>query len=226
MYSKLIFKIILGGVLFAHFVIITFHLLSDNPLSHQYKKEITIYTQPFFRQSWNLFAPNPINTNPKIYYQFAFHKGDKIDSTAWMDIIQPLINTKRSGVWSSAQRVLKSLSTVSLDMSKSITKINKYINQKYMTDTTAIDSNAISQIKKDLMTKTPSHRLVIHYANYTLDKFYQKDLQSITEGQDSIMIRYKIVFEKFPRFSQRHLDYYDRSNYKFNSFTSGVYKLR
>lgn len=207
----------LASLLVVHFLIIGFYLLPNNPLKHQFKYEIEGYVNPFFGQSWNLFAPNPANTNTTILMSFEKYRGKQVDTTQWLDVVQPLLDRKRSSFWSPVQRVLKNMSTLTIGIAETNAKVYEYISE---TDSLSSDSVASAAFYQETITSSDSHQAIIQYATYVFNT-----LGETPQQYDSVRLRYRILYAEFPRFSQRSSDYFNKDNYKYTSTESISYRI-
>ena len=103
-----IVKYLFVVIFIVHFSILFFYQLPDNPLKHEFKYEIHSYVDPFFTQTWTLFAPNPINSNMSLLMRFEYENKDgKSKTVDWIDITESLIEDRKKSFWSPSQRMSK-----------------------------------------------------------------------------------------------------------------------
>jgi len=74
-------------VALVHVLLVFLHVAPSNAISQQYGRQIEAWVDPFFRQSWKLFAPNPGNENTWIYARTGWTtpEGERRVSD-WIDI--------------------------------------------------------------------------------------------------------------------------------------------
>lgn len=204
-----------------HFTVIAMDLLPDNPLKHQFKYEVANYVSPFFSQTWNLFAPNPVNKNSTILLKYYVHQGNgQVDSTAWNDIMEPLLEQRRQSFWSPVQRVLKSMTSISNGYIENTNRAIAILNQR---DSIRTDRKATADFMRNVLETTREHRMLMQYAKYV---FHTSHAANYPSGSvDSVAVRFNFFSKEFPRFSERHLDYFDEENYKYYELITEEYKL-
>lgn len=197
-----------------HFLVIALSLSPDNPLKHQYKIQISRYVEPFFSQSWNLFSPNPINSNMTVLLKFKIFERGRVDTTQWVDIMAPLIDHRKTHFWSPAQRVTKYLTSCMHSILE-----NRKITLDFIAkdDSLSKDSLAAAKFYSRLSKEWFGHQAIIQYANYVFQKMSG---EWRLQGMDSVFVTYKIFDAKFPRFSKRKQDYFDLKNYQFAEYQS------
>ena len=201
-------------MLAVHFSILFFYQLPDNPLKHEFKYEIHSYVDPFFTQTWTLFAPNPINSNMSLLLRFKYEKDDlKTKTSNWIDITESLIEDRKKRFWSPSQRMSKFTQSCMSDIQENNDLILKQINK--------IDSLKQDTIKaKDFYNKAMSiahgHKYIIEYSKYIAKNYFEKNEIVVYK----IKMQYRILDSQFPRFSKRKEDYYNLDNYKFSELTS------
>ena len=201
---KVLLRLTLVATLFLHFSIVALDLLPDNPIKHQYKRELLYYMNPLFAQSWNLFAPNPVNFDTAILLQFKKMKKGNENTTAWVDIIEPLLEIRRQSFWSPTQRVLKNMSSITQSIAETNNNIRIYIQK---TDSLKNKDVVIDKIYSRLYPTSPGHIALIQYSKYVYKNMNE------TADFDSVLVRYRIVYQEYPRFSKRKQDYNDKKNW-------------
>lgn len=214
-FKNILFFICIGVLLF-HFSVIALSLLPDNPIKHQYKYETNSYINPLFSQCWNLFAPEPINTNMTVLVQFKIYNKDSIVTTKWLDLMEPLILQKRKSFWSPVQRISKFI-TSSL---QNITEHSKIMIDQIKKDTTLTNDSLATQIAyENSFSSCYGHKSILQYSNYV---FYKMNYQGKI---DSVLVRYEIFNSKFPRFSKRKENFFDIKHYEFTKSVSKFNRL-
>ena len=217
--NKIVFGV-LSIALLMHFFIIALKLLPDNPINHQNKFQIRSYVDPFFSQNWNLFSPNPVNTNLTVLLQFKIYSNGRVDTTNWVDIMQPLVDAKREYFWTPAQRISKFVTTYMQQMNETKRLILEIISKD---DTLSSDTKKAEEFFENALVQTIGHQAIIQYSHYVFNKLrLEKNYKNI----DSIHVRYNTFNAVFPRFSKRKLDYFDPNNYEFSQSVSKYHPLR
>jgi len=215
-----IFRIFLFLLLLIHFTIIAFHHLPNNPIKHQYKFEIENYVNPFFSQEWKLFSPNPANSNMSLYYKFTFYKDSLVvKNSNWLDVSGPIIRHRGDKFWSPGQRVLKHFSSCYINVIDTNSKARELIAKN---DTLRLDSIKASRFIRTAIENSYGHKGILDFSKFVYNNFEKK---SLVNNYDSVLVGYKIVDARFPRFSKRNDDYFDLSKYEFRELLSRNYKL-
>jgi Family of unknown function (DUF5819) len=80
-----------------HFLLVTLSNLPRSPLTTQTQLIVNRYINPYFSQTWNFFAPEPISNSLNLiararYYDPTTHSTRE---TAWTDVSEPLVNEVR-----------------------------------------------------------------------------------------------------------------------------------
>lgn len=209
-----------GGVWLFHFFVIALSLMPPNPLSHQYKLQIFDYMHPLFGQNWNLFAPNPINSNLSLLFKFKYYNGKEVHYSEWIDVMEPLINSKRTHFWSPAQRITKFMTASMQNVLESKAKLYEYISQS---DSLSSDTTRAVLLFRRMMKRSTGHNTILQYSNYSFSKW----IGTVnTGGIDSVFARYRIYNSIFPRFSKRKLNFWNLDYYEFKQSSSPYLKIR
>jgi Family of unknown function (DUF5819) len=199
-----------------HFSIIGINLMPDNPIKHQYNRDITNYMNPYFSQIWTLFAPNPISGNTTILLQFnTFTKG-KADTSKWVDIVEPLVTTRKNNFWAPTQRILKNMSSITQNISQTQSDVSEFVQKQ---DTIIDKKEGFRKVYDKVFRLSSGHITLMQYSTYVYKKVYP------IQKFDSVFVKYRIVYENFPRFSKRELNYYDKKNYTYTETRSIFCKL-
>jgi len=210
-----LFLVGVGSIFLAfHFLVIALSLAPDNPLKHQFKFQIYRYVNPFFSQSWNLFSPNPINSNMTVLLKFIVYENGRADTTQWVDIMPPLIEHRKKHFWSPTQRITKFLTSCTQSILENRKMTLEYIAKD---DSLAKDSIAAATFYSRLAKQWFGHTAIIQYASYV---FKQMNGPQNFRNADSTYVTYKIFDAKFPRFSKRNLNFFDLKNYQFAEYQS------
>lgn len=191
-------------LLFIHFSLVGLTLLPSNPISHVFKLQIRGYVDPFFTQNWNLFAPNPIASNQTLLIKFtSYSQGDSI-SSKWLDIKEVVHKNRTRSFWSPLQRLEKYFGSITESIIEDQIELKEFLAKHPNTSKDSIE-NLLTQYRGNY-----GHRTLIKYSKIVYNRIAEKSALL----PDSVLLRYRIVDAEFPRFSKRHLDYYDLKNYK------------
>jgi hypothetical protein len=71
----------------------TVFTLPANPLGERFRPLVLAYMHPYFEQSWNMFAPTPIDGDISVLARTRNARGDATD---WVDLTAPLLNDLRA----------------------------------------------------------------------------------------------------------------------------------
>ena len=207
-------------MLIGHFTVVAFSMLPANPISHQYKYQIQGYMNPWFSQTWNLFAPNPIAANQRLLFQYeVFQKGKALNS-GWVDVVEPLTDLKKVSYWSPVQRILKHMSASTNEVIETQNKAFRFAARQ---DTLAKDTAKTKRFLRAVVKQSPGHRAILQYSRHTLQRLTQAN--PTWNRADSIRVTYRIMSQEFPRFSKREQDYFDEKNSRYTHMTSEAYLL-
>lgn len=205
-------------VLLMHFSILALHQLPENPLQHQFKKNLLAYVDPFFSQAWTLFAPNPINSNMSLLMRFEYNISNNVDTTNWIDITEPLIKIREANFWSPAQRISKFTQTCMSNVNESHKKIIEHIGK---TDSLKSDTLKAKSFYMKAMATSYGYKSILQYSQYVANNYFNgKGLLP-----NKVKLQYKVLNSRFPRFSKRKLDYYDLANYEFTELSSSFVEI-
>lgn len=96
-------KYIINGIFIVHFTILVIHIVAKNSGLQHIESWTVLYTDPFFIQEWEMFAPPP-QSNTKLYYQFLIKHGNGlVDTTEYQEILEPLYSKQKSQIYSLAR---------------------------------------------------------------------------------------------------------------------------
>lgn len=98
---------LLLGVLMFHFVAVGLHVCPPNPVSVAAEQWVTPYIQPYFSQSWELFAPEPGGTNDAVHIRCHRWDAQQLVVTDWIDITAPMLRAHQRNRFGSASRMLR-----------------------------------------------------------------------------------------------------------------------
>lgn len=205
-------------VLLSHFSLLALHQLPENPLQHQFKKNLLSYVDPFFSQAWTLFAPNPINSNMSLLMRFEYHIDGSVDTTNWIDLTEPLIKIREESFWSPAQRLSKFTQTCMSNVNESHKKIIEHISK---TDSLKADTLKAKVFYQKAIATSYGYKSILQYSQYVANNYFSASRFS----PEKVNLQYKVLNSRFPRFSKRKLDYYDLSNYEFTELSSSFVEI-
>jgi len=206
-----------------HFSIVALFVAPDNPISHTHKQEISDYIYPLFSQNWNLFAPNPINSNHTLEFQFHFIN-EKNDTThsAWYDVLSSVSSTRKSLYFSPLQRIEKYISSLIEGTLKNSQELQVY-SESLLSDSLFITSpDSLDIVLDTLLVNTAEHQIVKQYAKIVFTKL---PIQYDADTLNSINFSYRIIDAQFPRFSDRQQDYYNKELWKISKYELSNYNL-
>ena len=212
--------VVLVVVLIGHFAVVAFSMLPANPLSHQYKYQLQAYMNPWFSQTWNLFAPNPIASNQRLLFQYEVYQKGQAERSGWVDVVEPLTTLKKNSYWSPVQRVLKHLSASTNEV---IEVQNKAIKFAARQDSMAHDTLKTQRFLRAIIQSSPGHRAIVQYSRHTFRRMAATN--SAWTHPDSVRVVYQVLNQEFPRFSKRELDYFDEQNSRYSHLISEPYRL-
>jgi hypothetical protein len=96
---------ICGATLLAHFGLTVLYLTPLNPVRLIYGKYAEAYMQPFFKQRWSLFAPNPPLDNRSIALRCRVADPAGVRETDWIELDQMVIKVRRKNLFSPVERL-------------------------------------------------------------------------------------------------------------------------
>ncbi|AHJ98129.1 DUF5819 family protein [Hymenobacter swuensis] len=207
-------------VLVGHFSVVAFSMLPANPLSHQYKYQLQAYMNPWFSQTWNLFAPNPIASNQRLLFQYEIYQKGQAQRSSWVDVVEPLTTLKKGSYWSPVQRILKHISASTNEVIEVQNKAIKFAAQQ---DTLAKDTVKTRRFLRAVVSSSPGHRAILQYSRHTFRRLAATN--PAWASPDSVRVVYQVLNQEFPRFSKRELDYFDERNSRYSHLTSEPHRL-
>ncbi|SHK80082.1 DUF5819 family protein [Hymenobacter psychrotolerans] len=220
-YSTPVLHTVLTLVLVGHFTVVAFSMLPANPISHQYKYQIQGYMNPWFSQTWNLFAPNPIASNQRLLFQYQIFQKGEPRLSGWVDVVEPLTDLKKVSYWSPVQRVLKHISASTNEVIETQNKAIKFATRQ---DTLAQDTAKTRRFLRGVIAQSSGHRAIMQYSRHTFRRMCQA--HPSWAGADSVLVTYRVLNQEFPRFSKRETDYFNEKNSRYSHLTSEAYPLR
>jgi hypothetical protein len=180
-------------------ILFNVHLLPGSLLTDISK----IYTTPFFEQNWGMFS-NPPTTTRRVYFQFFEPVGSngKIATTDWYDVNASIYKYNNRHYFSIAQRLIKFESGC-------LNSLFKYINEcKDPTPDKCIEFS-------------PGFISLKNYARI----LYANSKGIPVESVKDVKFVIKVIEEVFPRYNDRHKDYFDSKNFEYAAHTTIPYAL-
>ncbi|MGP3964071.1 DUF5819 family protein [Nonomuraea sp. 3N208] len=87
-------------ILSFHFIATFLYLAPRNPISEQSASIVNDYINPYFRQGWGLFAPDPVDYNTRVLVRAKIRDSTGMERTAgWTDISKPGIEKVRGSLF-------------------------------------------------------------------------------------------------------------------------------
>jgi hypothetical protein len=204
----------------AHFALVALSLMPPNPLRHQFQFEIQRYLTPWFTQNWNLFAPNPVNGNFSLLVQYRYETASELHTSQWIDVTTPILDLKHRSFWSPAPRIAKFLMGAMQNVNEDSRSIAEHIAE---TEDLKTDPEAASEFLREAITRSRGHAAFVQYSSFVFRAMESGG--DLPPPSSEIEVRYLIQEALFPRFSRRHLDYFDLENYEFRQHVSHYYWL-
>jgi hypothetical protein len=97
---------VLALALAVHFGMTIIYLMPPNPLKLRLLPTVARYMSPFFRQKWELFAPDPARDNRLLLISCRVQSdGGELRETPYYDITSPLLEQKYRERASAAERI-------------------------------------------------------------------------------------------------------------------------
>lgn len=218
---KIIVKIITLfciAILCVHFSILGIYQLPKNPIQHQFKYELNDYVNPFFTQTWTLFAPNPINFNMSLLMRFEYEDNGETKLTEWVDLTEPILKLRKDNFLAPLLRINKFTESCMSSINNDHIAIMNHIAE---TDSIKTDSVKSKELYYKTIASSYGYKSIIQYSKYVAKNYLKTN--SI-EGKN-VKMQFKIFNAIFPRFSKRKEDYYDLNNYKFNEIIFDFVKI-
>ncbi|MFN7115866.1 MAG: DUF5819 family protein [Saprospiraceae bacterium] len=210
----------IGVLLLIHFIIVGLSVGPDNPIKHVHKKAIDAYVYPFFTQNWNLFAPNPINSNHTMAMRFVVVYPNDTVTTEWFDILAPITEKRKGILFSPLQRVEKYLSSVIEGSFENQHHVLEYMKKHNFDEMDSLKQDSVAAYLDSLLLKSSVHQTVCHYAPLVFEK-----LPEASTPFWDVKFQYRLIDAEFPRFSNRLQDYHDLKNWDIKHYDMGEYDL-
>lgn len=97
---------LLFGLLVVHFIAVSLSVLPSNSVSRTAEPVSRVYLRPFFVQGWQLFAPDPVSGNVRVYVRGTYLSGDGDQETPWLDVLDPAMS-KRRRIWPPSNNLIE-----------------------------------------------------------------------------------------------------------------------
>jgi hypothetical protein len=84
-------------VLLVHFAMTILYLTPMNPVRLRLSSAVTWFMEPWFRQRWDLFAPEPVVASRYVWFacRYTDGSGRTIVESPWYDMTRPLVERKQ-----------------------------------------------------------------------------------------------------------------------------------
>ncbi len=90
--ARLISSSVVLVALSLHFFVILLYAMPINPVSVRVRSPVSRYIEPIFYQNWQLFAPNPVNSERGILLRVRLRRDhESVETTNFIDITSPKI---------------------------------------------------------------------------------------------------------------------------------------
>lgn len=96
-----------GALLTIHFAATVLYLLPLNPLRIAYGSGVDEYMQPYFRQRWSLFAPDPPLDNKVLMLRCRLRSAQGVQESDWIDLDKTVVHARRRGVFGPEERIAR-----------------------------------------------------------------------------------------------------------------------
>jgi Family of unknown function (DUF5819) len=187
---------ILTGVLVFHFAMTLTYLTPLNPLKLRFHHLILGYMHPFFIQSWQLFAPEPVKDTRVLVVACRRRQPDgTLTETAWADISAPFRQARARNRFSPADRLDRPQSSAVhaiFNRSEILTTLEERRSEG---DTEY--NKIVDQLKEAERRQREAGYMVLNrIGSAHCDRLYGR-------GQTA-EVRIRIAVLRFPRFSERY----------------------
>ncbi|MDQ0176293.1 DUF5819 family protein [Bacillus chungangensis] len=108
-YAKVLLIFFISTFMIFHFSMIFLQTGPKNPLSIYLRDLSKGYTEPLFVQTWNLFAPDPVQMTTNVLIQYRTESGEISD---WYNITSPINQANRDNIISAYNKAARITSGV------------------------------------------------------------------------------------------------------------------
>jgi len=93
----------------SHFACTLLYLTPPNPIRIALHQPLLRYMQPYFSQSWRLFAPEPGGSDAIVLVACRLRNGDTTQESSWFDITTPVLEHRYSHRFSPGLLLVRAL---------------------------------------------------------------------------------------------------------------------
>lgn len=186
-------KNLLNALLILHFLIVSVHIFVKNTGLDNIMEWTSKYTDPYFIQEWEMFAPPP-QTNTKMFYRYLVqHQDGLADTTDFQEILEPLYEKQKTEIYS-----LSRLSYYLFNCSQNLlTQCHEYI-VNLPADIDPCDSIQIEETFHNKIQKSFSFQSIARHAKMIYQHNY--DLHS----DDKVYFSFHLLDEIIPDYETRN----------------------
>lgn len=188
-------------VLFIHFTIITIYLLSNIFYLDKAFKVTSCYVIPLFEQTWGMFS-RPPKADVIILFKYKIERKNKAPVfTRWQDVSAPAVKRGLLLV-SGDQRISKYLDGC-------VGNILEENNKAWDRYPLKRDVKKRHLFLQKLMRTSSGYQSLKEYSKAVLSKLGLK-----VTPVHKVSFRLKLIYDEFPDFERRDLDFFDKKNHK------------
>lgn len=182
--------------LVAHFGLTIMHVGPISPLSQQLAPVTNAWINPFFNQNWELFAPDPVNTDMGLLVQA--RGPDVADEEAWVDISTPLLERKLHNPLPDHLHYVVTGSAHNFVAAR-----QEVIDHPSVADQFPEAEPFAAALPEDVLAAAPEDLRGAY--DFTLDSLMSTAARSWSEqmGQEPTEVKIRLVTHTFPRWSER-----------------------
>ena len=187
-------------VVIGHTVMTVLHVSPINPITVDLASVINAYTQPFFRQNWQLFAPEPVSQEHGLIVRAVIENEDGSEIiTDYYDLTFPIIGTihttrlfppRRTRLGTSIQQLLAFRDPLA-----------ERVRERQRTDVGQIDEES-DHTTFEMLPLIPAEEETHQLAMKLLQGLATESARE-QWGEDVTQIQVRFVTHSFPPFSKR-----------------------
>jgi hypothetical protein len=186
----------LSGMLVFHFLVLVIYNAPPNPVKIKHLRFIELYLNPFFTQDWHLFSPTPINYDVILLIKSRMRDkltGELVESD-WIDITTPIIEQLHKNRFSPLGTLIhihvKSVfqRMLSPHYGEIVRRLCEEEPENPICKGKSPDFKARNSFADQVTVRIASaHALKLYGIGYEIHE-----------------VKFRIILNKFPRFSKRH----------------------